>query len=116
MNSDALERLVYEVNSQGLEIFSTKTLNRLKNEDPLFAQLVDLLANKFAKELGHAGSEHARQLGAIYHRACELAEKYKESTLQYQTMVDNPDPSSKAINEAAALLNAVMARPRKDST
>jgi hypothetical protein len=114
MNRAALDALMREVNKEGVPQFAHYTYNRLKNEDPQYAFLVDYFANQCAKEFGPTGFENAKQIGVICHRAIELAESYKDTAINYFSIVDDPTPTVQAVKEAGALIDIVMIRSRND--
>lgn len=105
MHRDAFDALIRELNKDGIPSFTTYTHNRLKNEDPLYALLIEHLAGKCSQKSGSDGFAMALQIGAICHRARELAEQYKDTTTQYQTIVDDPIPSIEAVVETEDLLS-----------
>ncbi len=113
MSRAAFDALMREIGKKGALEFAKYTNNRLLNEDRMYAFLISHFADKCAEELGPAGFEAARQIGAICHRACELAEQYKGDTIQYQTIPDDPMPTPQATEEARALIRATMLRSRK---
>lgn len=115
MHKEAFDALIRELGKVDLSIFATNTINRLKNEDPLYAFLVEYLAGKYKIDCGSEGLAIALEMGAICHRARELAEQYKNSTTQYQTIVDDPIPSLEAVEEAKDLVSIIMMSSRKNS-
>jgi hypothetical protein len=112
MNRAALDALMRELNKEGVPQFAHYTYNRLRNEDPEYAFLVDYFANQCAKEFGPPGFENAKQIGVICHRALELAEQYKDDKIRYSAIVEDPAPTVQAIKEAGALIDLVMIRSR----
>jgi Cdc6-like AAA superfamily ATPase len=112
MSRTAFDALIREISKKGVPEFVKYTNNRLANEDRMYSFLVSHFADKCAEQLGPAGFEAARQISAICHRACELAEQYKDSTIQYQMIIDDPTPTVQAIKEAGALINLIMIRSR----
>jgi hypothetical protein len=114
MNKDAIDALLRELEKNGDQEFTKYTNNRLATEDQMYALLVLHIADKHAKKLGPLGFEAMLQMGAICHRAIELAEYYKGSRIDYPSIVDDPTPSPSALEEAAALIDLTMMRSKKD--
>ena len=111
LTKESVDTLMRELDKKGIPRFSKDTINRLKNENPLYQLVIMHFANECAKECGPVGFEKAIELGAIYYHALELAQKLEPK----RTLFEDPAPTIDAIHETDALLNKVMMLPPKDA-
>lgn len=78
VNTSALEELLSEVNSEGIKKFVMSTMQRVTNENPNFAGMLNFFAKRIKTERGEQGAQDALMIGTMCYRAIELAGKSAE--------------------------------------
>lgn len=72
VTSRAREQLKRELSAKPEKTFARDVLNRLKNENPGYADLIEFLSRTFNEEFGNKGEHFVRTVGAMCFRALEL--------------------------------------------